>query len=104
MDEHKTTWNAFVTARLAPAAAGVFVERIFSNDLVSAMSDLLVLTIQDVRSAILFLAIMAFTDPMFYVRALKTCIIAVRTFWASAKQQITEAFNKPINNDGEENK
>lgn len=99
MEKQNSTWGSFVSARIAPAVAGIVVERVFSNDLVSGLSTTIGLTEQDIRSTLIFLAIVALTNPMIYVQLLAKAIVAVRRFLCTAKHEVEGALTQPIEED-----
>jgi hypothetical protein len=93
------TW----TGRLAPAFAGSLMERFLTNDSATSIGSWFGITAADVRSAFLFAAIVALTEPRQTFRLIGVMIYKIRVFCHDALGYIKDGLNKPIGKENEKN-
>lgn len=101
-DEQKTPWSVFVSNRLAPALAASIGSYLMTRaSLAGENFAVLGFDSEAVKSSLVFALTILFTDPMFYVRALAVGIISIRQFYGSAKHEVEDALNQPIETEKE---
>ena len=92
----KPHWTLVWTNKLAPAFAGAFVERVFTNERVAPASELFKISTNDIRSYLIFGFILALTDPMYCVNLMCAAIETIRVFFVTVFYKIWSACTKPI--------
>lgn len=91
------------TGRLAPAFAGSLMERLLTNDSATSIGSWFGITAADVRSAFLFAAIVALTEPRQTFRLIGVMIYKIRVFCHDVCGYLKDGMNKPIGDEDEKN-
>lgn len=103
MDDNKTPWTAFVTNRLAPAIAASLGSYLMTQASLSGQDfSILGFGSETIKSSLVFGLTVLFTDPMAYIKALSVGILSVRRFYGSAKNEVENALNQPLEEDKKE--
>lgn len=89
------------TGRLAPAFAGSLVERFLTNDSATSIGSVFGLSAADVRSALVFAAIVALTEPRQTFRLFGDIIYKMRVFCHDVSGYLRDGINKPIEGENE---